>query len=258
MELSVKKVLILSTFLCCVPALAAAELTEAEKSVAPPIMSNINTLPNSANMSMAKLDLKFNNGTVISPPLTKQILPKNLDFFPLNYGLWRAQKSSLNLADMINNRFDWQKNGQEDSVAFVLLQQTTYNETLSSSALYNYGGFSAETGFVNDNSEQSSGTKFYLQSSLVILNNQHFNIAVSARLDSLDKQNINYFNTNNSFLYEPSFSSTLGIVGSYSLTKKWTLTGAVTATAVNENALENQTFNSKRYNMAVIGTTYSF
>jgi len=137
----------------------------------------------------------------------------------------------------------------------VHIEKIIYRDTLKSSAQYNNGRFSAKTGFYSDNSKLLNNRIFYLQSSLVVLNNRSFNLTVSARLD---EQQVDYIKLNGSIFDKPIYTSTLGIVGIYELNKNWQVSGALTATAVNEKFINGQVADQNQYNQALIGTTYSF
>jgi hypothetical protein len=164
---------------------------------------------------------------------------------------WQTQQNNIISSNMTAHYRKW----QEDNNALVRVEKINYQDTLTSKAQYNYGRFSAETGFFSENSAQSSNTIFYLQSSLIVLNLSSFNLAVAARLD---EQNIDYYNLNGVLADKPVYTSTLGIVGTYSLNKRWHVTGAVTTTSANENFINGQVADQNQYNQAVIGTTYSF
>jgi len=137
----------------------------------------------------------------------------------------------------------------------VHIEKIRYQNTLTSSAQYNNGIFSAKTGFFSDNSTPINNNIFYLQSSLIVLNSHPFNLAVAARFD---EQQVNYVNFNGTVFDKPIYTSTLGIIGTYALNKNWYVSGAITATSVNEKFINGQVADQNQYNQAVIGTTYSF
>lgn len=170
------------------------------------------------------------------------------DIEPLNYQQWPNQQNQI-LSSNVNHWYIPQSNN------LVHIEKIKYKNTLTSSALYSNGRFSAKTGFFSGNDTQSNHNVFYLQSSLIVLNSRLFNLAVAARFD---EQQITFLNLNGSVFDKPIYTSTVGIIGTYALNKNWKISGAFTATAVNEKFINGQVAEQNQYNQALFGTTYSF
>ena len=168
----------------------------------------------------------------------------------INSQQWLNQHNNILPSNAIINR--WYL---PESNSLVHIKKIKYQDTLASSAQYINGRFSAKTGFLSKNSTYSNNSIFYLQSALVVLDSDYFNLSVAARLD---EQQVNYLNVNGSLFNKPIYTSTLGIIGTYSLNKNWLVSGGVTTTAVNEKFIHGQIADQNQYNQAIIGTTYSF
>ena len=197
-------------------------------------------------------ELLFSSNVAVIIPylindLSTELLSSNL---AENSNIWQSQQNTIISPNMIERYNEWQTNN-----AVVHIQKIEFNHTLKGSAQYNYGRFSAETGFLSDHSANATSSILYLQSALVVLHYNDFNLAVAARLDEQKKNN---FNLNNSDYIAPIYTSSLGFIGSYTINKKWRVTGAITATSVSNNFASSQLVEQNQQNQAMIGTTYSF
>ena len=119
---------------------------------------------------------------------------------------------------------------------------------------------SVKSGFLTERLEHNQGNKFFLQGSYSIWSFNNFDISVTAKIETLDKDIIqSYYPVENtvSELNELSTNKTLGLIGTFALGSRWKMIGAITTTSIGSEItsplIENNTFN-----MALIGTTYSF
>jgi len=191
------------------------------------------------------------NVAVIVPHLINDLSTELLSsHLTENNSVWQVQQNTIITPDMIGHYNKWQDNN-----AVVHIQKIKFDHTIRGSAQYNYGRFSAETGFLSDNNTNATSSILYLQSALVVLHYNDFNLAVAARLDEQKKNNFNFNNIND---IAPVYTSSLGFVGSYTINKKWRVTGAITATSVSNNFTSSQLVEQNQQNQAMIGTTYSF
>jgi len=118
------------------------------------------------------------------------------------------------------------------------------------------GKFSSEAGILKDVSDESEGAKMYIQAGYTFLANAKYSMTAMAKIESLDDEMAGYYYRN----YESTVNATLGLVGTYKITDRWTLLGAVTATSLGDEATEgtNTWVTEDSYSQALIGATYSF
>ncbi|MFD2165223.1 MipA/OmpV family protein [Thalassotalea euphylliae] len=121
---------------------------------------------------------------------------------------------------------------------------------------YSRGMFNAEVGFVNDISDESDGAKLYAQATYTLLANEKYSVSIMGKLESLDEDMAAYYYRND----ESTVNATLGLIGTYKLTDRWTLLGAVTGTSLGDEATEgtNTWVTEDSYTQALLGATYSF
>ncbi|WDE04885.1 MipA/OmpV family protein [Thalassomonas viridans] len=119
---------------------------------------------------------------------------------------------------------------------------------------------SVKSGFLTEPLEHNQGNKFFLQGSYSIWSFNRFDISVTAKIETLDKDIIqSYYPVENNHIKinELSTNKTLGLIGTFALGSRWKMIGAITTTTIGSEItsplIENNTFN-----MALIGTTYSF
>jgi len=164
----------------------------------------------------------------------------------------------------------WQQNNQNLQIKNIgaILQkdanlppdtiQTIDNTAEQVNAAYINGRFSANTGYLTENNEAA---KFYLQSSYVVFTNYKFNLTVTAKIESLDTERVQHYYgviSPNLDISKINTNATLGLVGTYELSSKWTIIGALTSTALADDIADSPLIEHNKYNMALIGTTYSF
>ncbi|MGB1199574.1 MAG: MipA/OmpV family protein [Thalassotalea sp.] len=132
-------------------------------------------------------------------------------------------------------------------------------------AAVNYGRFSMETALITENNNVEDSGKFYLQGAYTVLEKSSFNIAITAKVETLSEQNVNaYFGYKNKFQQNQSIidyqarNTTLGVVGTYDVTPKWSVIGAFTSTMLDKDIMQSPLVNENNVNMALIGTSYAF
>jgi len=171
------------------------------------------------------------------------------------------------------NSWFWDQNNQNlqiKNIGTLLPQQANINSDINTevynqinpekqvNAAYINGRFSAQTGYLTDNNEAA---KFFVQSSYVVFTNYKFNIAVTAKIEALDTERVqNYYGvlSTNLNISDTSTNATLGLIGTYELSPKWTIIGALTSTALSDDIADSPLIENNKYNMALIGTSYSF
>lgn len=127
-------------------------------------------------------------------------------------------------------------------------------------AAYKKGMFSAEAGFLagtGDNKktdEGSEGGKFYVQAGYTFLATPKYTLTGMVKLENWDEDLVQYYYG----AKDASTNVTVGLVGTYKLTNKWTLLGAVTATSLGDEIADSPIVEEDSSNMVLIGATYSF
>lgn len=136
-----------------------------------------------------------------------------------------------------------------------------YNQTDTEkqvNAAYINGRFSAQTGYLID---QNEAAKFFVQSSYLVFTNYKLNITVTAKIEALDTERVQHYYgviNPNVHISDTNTNATLGLIGTYELSPKWTIIGALTSTALANDIADSPLIEHNNYNMALIGTTYSF
>ena len=127
-------------------------------------------------------------------------------------------------------------------------------------AQYKKGMFTAEAGFLTGtgdngkNNEGSEGGKFYAQAGYTFLATPQYTLTGMVKLAKWDEDLVEYYyDTKNA-----STNVTVGLVGTYKLTDKWTMLGAVTATSLGDEIVDSAMVEDDSANMILVGATYSF
>jgi outer membrane scaffolding protein for murein synthesis (MipA/OmpV family) len=180
-------------------------------------------------------------------------------------------KNSLAIfTDSKLSQWFWQQNNQNLQIknigyapqkvdnSYSSAAQITDDTSEQVNAAYINGRFSANTGYLTENNEAA---KFFLQSSYVVFTNYKFNLTVTAKIEALDTERVQHYYGAISpelDISELNTNATLGLVGTYELSPKWTIIGSLTSTALADDIADSPLIERNKYNMALIGTTYSF
>ena len=129
--------------------------------------------------------------------------------------------------------------------------------------LYQFGRFRTETGYSDTDNVDEHHFKAFLHSAYSLINHGRFDLSVTASIESihstpsitsLEPLSQSSYYLNNS---EQSTSTTLGVIGSFDLSDRWSLIGALTTSHLtNENNTNTLIDDQKK--SVLIGTTYSF
>lgn len=145
------------------------------------------------------------------------------------------------------------------------LNGSTTSQTQGLNAALNYGRFSMETALITENSNIEDSGKFYLQGTYTVLEKSSFNIAITAKVETLSEHNVNYYfgdknqlDQGQSLIDYQAKNTTLGVIGTYEVTPKWTVIGAFTSTMLDKDIMQSPLVSDGNVNMALIGTSYSF
>jgi hypothetical protein len=130
--------------------------------------------------------------------------------------------------------------------------------------LYQFGRFRTETGYSDITNVSDKNFKAFLHSAYSLINRGRFNLSVTASIESIElapgvtnldgKIQLPVTIYNN----EQSTSATLGVIGSFDLSNRWSLIGALTTSHLTNDKHNTLIVEESRQKMALIGTTYSF
>ncbi len=172
--------------------------------------------------------------------------------------LWKPAKSGFRMGGLATSPSGWENQNGETLQGLA----DNHSSTMAGiNASYQIGRFSAETGFLNDVSNESDGGKFYLRGSFIVLAGNKFNLSITAKVEALDDDLVNYYygvKGVETYIVDSSTNTSLGLIGTYSLSPNWKIIGAVSSTALGDEIAESPLMEEDNYNMALIGTTYSF
>jgi len=135
---------------------------------------------------------------------------------------------------------------------------------LAQNDLYQFGRFRTETGYSDTNNTNEQSFKAFLHSAYSLINRGRFDLSVTASIESIDSMpsimNLERQAQTPSFIgnNEQSTSATVGVIGSFDLSDRWSLIGAVTSSHLTSDNSNTLTLDESTQKMALIGTTYSF
>jgi outer membrane scaffolding protein for murein synthesis (MipA/OmpV family) len=127
-------------------------------------------------------------------------------------------------------------------------------------AQYKKGMFSAEAGFLmgtGDNGkddEGSEGGKFYVEAGYTFLATPQYTLTGLVKFSKWDEDIVEYYYGTK----HASTNVTVGLVGTYKLSDKWTMLGSVTSTSLGDEIADSAIAEDDSSNMILLGATYSF
>lgn len=140
-----------------------------------------------------------------------------------------------------------------------------HENTSSMNVSFVKGRFSAETGLVTHSNDFNKSDEVYLQGAYSLFDGQQLNISFTAKIEAINENAINHYYGINDQLISPSSifepqatNTTLGLVSTYSVTKKWKILGLISSTNLDEKIENSPLINDNNVHMALIGTSYSF
>ncbi|XQW84450.1 MipA/OmpV family protein [Thalassotalea piscium] len=132
-------------------------------------------------------------------------------------------------------------------------------------AALNYGRFSMETALLTENNNLNDSGQFYVQGAYTVIEKSSFNLSITAKVETLSEDKVNDYlgyqyhsKDGQSLMKYQAKNTTLGVVGTYEITAKWTVMGAFTSTLLDKDIMQSPLVNEHNVNMALIGTSYSF
>ena len=129
--------------------------------------------------------------------------------------------------------------------------------------LYQIGRLSTETGYSLPSTFNQQNLHVFVHSAYSVVHHGRFDLSLTASFQSIKSVQAKHglapaihplTNQNN----EQATSTTFGIIGSYDLSERWSLIGALTASHIDSENINDGVQQENKRNMALIGTTYSF
>lgn len=126
--------------------------------------------------------------------------------------------------------------------------------------------FIAESGFSNKSVNQTDEPSFFIQGSYKVLQQEKFTLVLTAKIESLNEHSIYQFYSNDFVSHQIPTTKVnssksyarFGILGQYSISNHWYLTGGLTSTAHETSSNSPLIHNTKKEQVALFGTTYTF
>jgi hypothetical protein len=139
-------------------------------------------------------------------------------------------------------------------------------ETQTIQVVFDNKYFSAQSGFSNKAVDQVNEHAFFIQGSYTVLQQENFTLLVTAKIESLNEHSIYQFYSNDFVSRESSATkingsksyARFGILGQYSISNNWYLSGGVTSMAHEGSSSSQPVYNMKKEQVALFGTTYTF
>lgn len=127
-------------------------------------------------------------------------------------------------------------------------------------AAYAKGKFNSEIGYVTDISNESDGSKFYAAATYTMLATRNYTLSATAKVSVLDEDLTSYYYSDADTGYEADSATniSLGLIGTYNISKKWTAIAAVTANSLDDEISDSPLVEDDTHNMVLMGVTYSF
>lgn len=124
--------------------------------------------------------------------------------------------------------------------------------------LYQLGRFSAETGYAHSSSLYQDSYKAYVRSAFSLVSKGRFDLSLTASFESFNAPKYGLPTALSRQINSPATSTTLGVIGSFDLSERWSLISAITVSQLDTDESSYSFSNTEKVNMALIGTTYSF
>lgn len=135
---------------------------------------------------------------------------------------------------------------------------------LAQHGLYQFGRFRTETGYSDSRNDINKNFKAFLHSAYSVIHLGRFDLSVTASIESFDIAP-STASLNNKIQFsavvsnsQQSTSATLGVIGSFDLSNRWSLIGALTTSHLTNVKSPTLIVEEHGQKMALIGTTYSF
>ena len=172
----------------------------------------------------------------------------------------------LNMQPLLTKEMTWaQQDGSSNNYRLITLQ-STQSETFTSgiNIAYSKGDFTAESGVITYTENSFSSGKIYLQGLYRLFNNENIHVALTAKLEALNKNSMGYHRSDNvngnqfKFHQQQATNAVLGIVSTLTISNNWQIHGMVSSTKLDDKIEAGPFAERADVHKAVIGTKYSF
>jgi len=126
--------------------------------------------------------------------------------------------------------------------------------------LYQSGRLSTETGYNALAHMHKQDYRVFIRGNYSVLHAGRFDLSLTASFEAMQTSydNIRIVNPLSITANEQATSATFGVVGSFDLSNRWSLIGALTSSRFDSENINYGLAPESKLNMALIGTTYSF
>jgi hypothetical protein len=126
--------------------------------------------------------------------------------------------------------------------------------------------FSAESGFSNKADDKVDERVYFIKGSYKVLEQDNFSLFLTAKIESLNEHSIYQFYSNDFVSHDSPYTNISGsksyarfeILGQYSISNNWHLTGGVTSTTHEGSSNNQPLYDMNKEQVALFGSTYTF
>lgn len=119
---------------------------------------------------------------------------------------------------------------------------------------YRYKKLNIDAGYVTDVSDNADGAKFYASANYTIFADKQKTLTLNARIERLDKDMVGYYYG----VDDATINATIGVIGTYKLSKNWAAIAALTATSLGDEISDSVIATDDKTNVALLGVVYNF
>ncbi len=174
---------------------------------------------------------------------------------------------SLSFEDVNDaEKHSWLESKNNSVYQVASIQTTRLDRNLSGlNASYSNGNFRAETGLLSRSSNLMSSSQFYLQGAYSLFDGEHLNVSLTAKIETVGGNVIDRYHgkenqalSNSSIFEHNATNATLGLLSTYSITKKWKVLGLISSTNLDDKIENSPLLRNDNVHVAMLGTSYSF
>jgi len=126
--------------------------------------------------------------------------------------------------------------------------------------------FSAQSGFSNKTDDKVDERVYFIKGSYKVLQQDKFSLFLTAKIESLNEHSIYQFYSNDFVSHDALYTQISGsksyarfeILGQYSISNNWHLTGGVTSTTHEGSSNNQPLYDMNKEQVALFGSTYTF
>lgn len=193
----------------------------------------------------------------LTQPATQHTI--SLGYFNQNYLQYKEENHWLTTLNKSDFHFDNVHNNLNQHGLIWDTKAQIENEDASIYLSYQYGDFTAETGFSEAITSLIGQRRYFLQGSYNLYSYEKFKLSLNAKYESQSTAEKFSPSVPQPFAVDSTVhNAAIGVVGQYALNEHWTLSGTITSTAITNSGAILLPLENKYSNIALIGTSYSF